>query len=115
MKLPHLFRHPRALLLAGAIPFATVVAGLLAYNCARFGMPLEFGNRLQLTDTDYRSLRMLSLEFLPGRLRDYILTPFGFSPYFPFITNGHDTLPVGLLWTCPFSVCKRPVGDLIAG
>lgn len=104
----YLGRHrsipPWILTVAGTVPATMVVAVLFAYNYARFDSPFEFGNRLQLTDVDYRSLRMLAPDFFWPHLVKYIFPPFGFTHYFPFIANRFDVVPVGLLWACPVSV-----------
>lgn len=100
------------LLLAAAGPFGVIVAALLAYNYARFDSLFEFGNRLQLTDVDYRQVRLLTGEFVWERCRDFLIHPFGVAHYFPFISNRHDLVPVGLIWTSPLSVLS--LGFLLA-
>ena len=72
--------------LAAGVPFAAVLAGLLAYNAARFGNPLEFGFDYQLTATsDQAKVRHFSLTFVPFNLRTYFVAAPQWGRYFPFI------------------------------
>ena len=74
---------PRFLLAA-----AVVVAGglgLLAYNHARFGSWLEFGQRYQLWGADERDVRHFSLAYVPYNAWVYLLALPDLSPYFPFV------------------------------
>jgi hypothetical protein len=68
------------------LPIAVVVAGLLVYNDARFGDPLEFGVRYQLGGIDTLHLKPMSVRFLPINFYYYFLAPAQFQRYFPFVT-----------------------------
>jgi hypothetical protein len=87
---------------------------LLAYNHARFGSPLEFGQNLQLTSAHEQTNRHFGLDYLTQNLPVYLLHPVQWSWDFPYI---HATTPgwslpgyagseemAGLLVTFPFLV-----------
>jgi putative flippase GtrA len=72
--------------LAAGIPLAAVVAGLLWYNAARFGNPLEFGLNYQLTATGYEAkVRHFSVTYAPFNLWVYFLAAPQWGRYFPFV------------------------------
>jgi putative flippase GtrA len=72
-------------LLAAGIPFALIVSGLLAYNWARFGNPLEFGLNYQLTASYEAKGHHFSSAFVPVNLTAYFLSPPQWGRYFPFL------------------------------
>jgi hypothetical protein len=74
----------RRSLLAGAVVLAGGLA-LLAYNHARFGQWLEFGQRYQLWGSDERNVRHFSLSYFPYNAWLYLLSVPSLSPYFPFV------------------------------
>ena len=80
------FRRPRdaRLPLAAAVAIAGGLA-LLAYNVARFGNPLEFGQSYQLWGADERDVRHFSPLYFPYNAWVYLLALPDLSPYFPFI------------------------------
>ncbi|HXQ82327.1 MAG TPA: GtrA family protein [Opitutaceae bacterium] len=101
----------QAVLCAG-IPLAAVVGGLLWYNAARFGNPLEFGLNYQLTGTGYEmKARHFSLTYAPFNLAVYFWAPPQWGRYFPFIHPIHAPAPAagyygleyvyGALVVCP--------------
>jgi putative flippase GtrA len=68
------------------IPLGAVIAGLLAYNAARFGDPLEFGIRYQLTSSaDQTSTKRFSPSYVPFNFRTYFLSTPRWGRYFPFV------------------------------
>ena len=72
------------------LPLAAAVAAagglaLLAYNFARFGHPLEFGQSYQLWGTDERQIRHFSPLYAPYNAWVYLLSLTDLSPYFPFV------------------------------
>jgi putative flippase GtrA len=72
--------------LAAGIPLALVLAGLLAYNAARFGNPLEFGLNYQLTATGYEAkVRHFSITYIPFNIGAYFLAAPQWGRYFPFV------------------------------
>jgi hypothetical protein len=74
----------RRLMIASAIAAAGGVA-LLAYNVARFGHPLEFGQSYQLWGADERGVRHFSLSYAPYNAWLYLFSVPDLSPYFPFV------------------------------
>jgi hypothetical protein len=60
-------------------------AALLAYNVARFGSPLEFGQSYQLWGSDERGVRHFSAAYAPYNAWLYLLSVPDLSPYFPFL------------------------------
>ena len=74
----------RRLALAAAVAAAGGLA-LLAYNAARFGNPLEFGQSYQLWGTDERSIVHFSLRYFRYNAGVYLLGLPDLSPYFPFV------------------------------
>lgn len=74
----------RALLYAG-IPFAAAMAGLLYYNWARFGNPLEFGLNYQLTAVYEAKASHFLARFAPFNLGAYFFGAPQWGRYFPFI------------------------------
>ena len=59
--------------------------GLLAYNQARFGSPLEFGQRYQLTSLGEVDRCHFGLDFALHNLRLYFFWPVSFTPDWPFV------------------------------
>jgi hypothetical protein len=80
------WRRPRdsRLPLAAAVVAAGGLA-LLAYNAARFGNPLEFGQSYQLWGADERGVRHFSPLYAPYNAWVYLLALPDLSPYFPFV------------------------------
>lgn len=58
---------------------------LLAYNVARFGHPLDFGQAYQLWGADERNVRHFSLGYAAHNAWLYFLSVPALSPYFPFV------------------------------
>jgi hypothetical protein len=70
--------------LAAAVAAAGGLA-LLAYNVARFGSPLEFGQSYQLWGTDERQIVHFSLRYFGYNAWVYLFALPDLSPYFPFV------------------------------
>ncbi|HWA09842.1 MAG TPA: hypothetical protein VG838_10360 [Opitutaceae bacterium] len=87
-------------LLPVAIPLAVGGLGLLAYNFARFGHPLEFGQRFSLWGIDEREVHHFSLSYFPFNTWIYLFSLPEVSPYFPFFRSVWPTdLPPGYIAT----------------
>jgi putative flippase GtrA len=72
--------------LAAGLPFGAVLVGLFGYNAARFGNPLEFGLRYQLTASeDQTTTRPFSMSYVLFNLRTYFLAAPQWGRYFPFV------------------------------
>ncbi|HVW19577.1 MAG TPA: tetratricopeptide repeat protein [Opitutaceae bacterium] len=76
-------RVPRLLLAAGA-PLAACALALCAYNAARFGDPLTFGQRYQLSGDQGYYPRHFSAGYLGYNLRTYFLEPGRWTAVRPF-------------------------------
>jgi hypothetical protein len=87
--------------LAAAVPLGLVIGGLMAYNAARFGSALEFGNRYALGELDSTKPRMLSLAYLPAKMA-FLTGPVHWVHYFPFVATTME--PVGILTGLPFLI-----------
>lgn len=127
---------PRRLLqcvMAAGAPFGAVLIGLLGYNAARFGNPLEFGLHYQLTASeDQTRIRPFSVSYVLFNLRTYFLSAPQWGRYFPFVHPFRGVaLPAGyygieytygalivcpLIWFCgllpPWIVRRAPKGPL---
>jgi len=95
--------------LAVALPVGGVVASLLALNFARFGDPLEFGQRLMLGGWDQRSLPSADLAIIWTNAGRYLWAPASYHSYFPFarIPSWEAVgllRHVPLLWLLPFAL-----------
>lgn len=75
---------------AAALPFASICALLIAYNVARFGQPLEFGTKYQITVVSMIDKKVCSLctpaelaRFVNNTVQ-YLAAPVGLWSQFPF-------------------------------
>jgi len=68
------------------LPFVLVFVPLMMYNVARFGSPLNFGNKYQLTVFDARVARF-PLASLPEIVFYYLFQPAQINAVFPFVNN----------------------------
>ena len=90
-------RRP-GLWMAAALPLGAIVGGLLLYNHARFDSYMEFGNRLQLVDRDYRTVPLLTVQNLGSHWRMFLFAlpePVHFFPFFNLDASA------GLFLACP--------------
>ncbi len=92
-------------------PLIAVLAGLALYNASRFGSPLEFGTRYQLTAFNITQYNFFDpARVVPG-LFFYLFQPPHFSLTFPFITLAPEW-PGGGLPSSYFDL--EPVGGALA-
>jgi len=73
---------------AAIMPAMLVGAGLATYNFLRFGDPLEFGWRYQLTDIENTQAHPFDWHYLWFNFKFYFLQPLHWSDTFPFIHAG---------------------------
>ncbi|MDO8540135.1 MAG: hypothetical protein Q7S40_06790 [Opitutaceae bacterium] len=87
-----------------ALATGSIVVGLLGwYNHARFGNPLEFGQRYQLSSINEGAADHFSARYLLTQLWLYLFSPLECSRYFPFLqTAAAADLPPGF-WAHEFS------------
>jgi len=101
------------------LPLAVTAIALCLYNHARFGSPLDFGQKYQLAGANLRALPSLfGIDNLWPNLWSYFVRPFAGTSQFPFIlaVPGDDTFPrfiriphgyeiyepiTGLIWVMP--------------
>jgi hypothetical protein len=88
-------------LLPAFAPLAAVLLGLLAYNHARFGQPLEFGARYMLGNWDQRQLAPVGPGDFLVNFHRYFLSAADYHATFPYVT-APSWQAVGLLWHAPF-------------
>jgi hypothetical protein len=86
-------REFRRLAIAAALPVGLCVLGLLAHNVARFGNPLEFGQRWQLADDRVQNVRLFAPSFIWLNLREYLFSVPRFVAYFPFVLPPPEPIP----------------------
>ncbi len=66
------------------LPIALTAAWVMSYNAARFGSPMEFGAKYQLTVNNI-AMNNISLGFLGMAFYHYFLQPADFRTSFPYI------------------------------
>jgi len=82
--------------LAAGIPLAVIGAGLLAYNWARFGNPLELGLNYQLSTWNEVKKSHFRPAFIPFNAYLYFLSAPQWGRYFPFVHPiAYPKLPPG--------------------
>lgn len=107
-------RAPWRPVLGAAIPLMVIGAGMALHNYLRFGNPLEFGHKYQLTYFDERNMPHFSPRYLGFNAWRYFFSAAQWREYFPFIRpadmppkppgfSGHDDV-FGLVTNLPF-VC----------
>uniref|UniRef100_UPI00384FBA1E hypothetical protein n=1 Tax=Bifidobacterium eulemuris TaxID=1765219 RepID=UPI00384FBA1E len=95
--------------LAMIIPAAVVLAPLMAWNIARFGSPLDFGNAYQITVADMTRYATPWAD-MPLVVGYYLFLPLRFTESFPFLAVSPAPMPEwsyyepmvgGLFCLCP--------------
>jgi hypothetical protein len=103
-------------ILAIIAPLAIVAAAMLWYNAARFGNPLEFGVRYQLTHVDMENRKVCSLCTFPELARfgnnvmHYVFWPVHLRSTFPFVDAQPARLDPAVSWPTPGGVTEQIVG-----
>ncbi len=103
-------------LIATVLPVLVIGLGVLGFNYARFGDPMEFGFKYHLSG-DPPGLTMFSVRNLGYNLWMYFVNFPGVSAHFPFAGPWRSALlkpatvasvehPLGLLTTVPFVLCS---------
>ncbi|KFI58882.1 glycosyltransferase [Bifidobacterium gallicum DSM 20093 = LMG 11596] len=105
------------LLIAVCVPALVVVAPVLAYNHARFGSWLDFGNAYQFTVADMTSFHTPWVN-MPLTMLYYLGLPLRFESTFPFLALSPTPLPLwsftepsigGIVWLMPLMVLALAV------
>ena len=73
------------------VPLLAVVAGILYYNYARFGSPLDFGAAYQLTVGDIHNMKM-SLSAFPLSIYYFFLIPARQTELFPYFDLSNNII-----------------------
>ena len=76
---------------AFVIPLIIGACGIMAYNYARFGSPLDFGAAYQLTVSDINANKIY-LSSLPEAIYHYFFAPLKVQAQFPFIYSAATNL-----------------------
>ena len=103
-------------ILAFFAPLAVVATAMLWYNMARFGNPLEFGVRYQLTHVSMENRKVCSLCSLPELTRfgnnvvHYVFWPPQIRSTFPFLDARPAWLDLAVSWPTPGGVTEQIVG-----
>lgn len=84
----HALRAPAVVAVAALVP----VVPLMAYNRARFGSILDFGNAYQLTVTDMTRFREPVADILPA-IGYYLFLPLRLTGRFPFVALSPTPFP----------------------
>jgi hypothetical protein len=95
-----------------AIPAALCLCGYFAYNLARFGNPLEFGNRYTLVEVDWSHRSPFSVRYALANLFYYGISVPRLSASFPYFVGSAPlpfAAPAGYL-----DYVDRPAGFLPA-
>jgi len=103
-------------LLAFIIPLVVVAAAMLWYNAARFGDPLEFGIRYQLTHVSMDGRKVCSLCSFPELARfgnnvmHYVFWPIHIRSDFPFVDAQPARLDSAVSWPTPGHMTEQIIG-----
>jgi len=98
---------------AALLPLAAVVAGLLAFNQARFGSPFEFGLRYQQFGQDRRHQAFFSLDWLGDHLASHLFHRPTMDTTFPFFPNEPTTLGAAVFLPFDWLAFLVPAGFAI--
>jgi hypothetical protein len=114
---PLLFRRGaagRRQVFAAVAGCGAVTAGIMAYNFARFGSPLEFGTSYILSGIVEAKAKYFSAGYVPFNAYAYFVAPLELGRYFPFFHGaslgvlpagyGFADNPFGLFPNLPFAV-----------
>jgi hypothetical protein len=98
--------------LAFGLPVIACCLGIVAYNYARFGNPLEFGLTYQLADASYQNIRLSMANVVPG-LYYWLLCPPDLVPEFPFVRLALRQPFDALLYVLPARYFLEPTGGVL--
>ena len=110
-------RKPSIKIIAASLaPLAIVAIAMLWYNAARFGDPLEFGVRYQLTHVDMAGKKVCSLCTFPelsrfaNNLGHYLFWPLHVRSTFPFLDAMPARLDPAVSWPTPGNMTEQIIG-----
>ncbi|MCU1492809.1 MAG: hypothetical protein JWO62_573 [Acidimicrobiaceae bacterium] len=90
-------------------PFLAVCVLLLAYNVARFGSPLQFGEQYQLAGFDAQTTPYYQLSYLVPSLYGYVIDPVRLTLGFPYFVLPPPYIPAG----SPASYAPETMGGIL--
>jgi hypothetical protein len=102
--------------LAVMAPLAIVAVAMLWYNAARFGNPLEFGVRYQLTSIPMENRKVCSLCTFPELTRfgnnvmHYVFWPLHIQSAFPFLDAMSARMDRATAWPTPQGMTEQIIG-----
>jgi hypothetical protein len=108
--------RPARALLAFLAPLAIVAIAMISYNMARFGSPLEFGQRYQLTHVAMEGRKICSLCTFPEATRftnnvmHYLFWPIPIRSKFPYLDAMPAQLDPAVSWPTPHGNTEQVVG-----
>jgi hypothetical protein len=79
------FRERLNILISSLTPAAAIIGLVFCYNWARFGRPLEFGQRYQLGGWNQLHLAYSGFGQVWENLRNFLFGDASISPFFPFV------------------------------
>jgi hypothetical protein len=109
-------KRTRKTIIAVVTPLAIVAIAMLWYNAARFGDPLEFGIRYQLTHVDMAGQKVCSLCTFPevarlgNNLQHYLFWPLHVYSAFPFLDPMPARLDRRVSWPTPNGATEQIIG-----
>jgi hypothetical protein len=110
-------RKPSMKMIAASLaPLAIVAIAMLWYNAARFGDPLEFGVRYQLTHVDMSGRKVCSLCTVPevarfaNNIGHYLFWPLHIQSTFPFLDAMPARLDSAVSWPTPGNMTEQIIG-----
>lgn len=96
--------------LFAGFPATAILIGLLGYNFARFGHPLEFGFRFQVNGMPPK---MFSVSWVWHNLRYYYFAKPQLYPYFPFVAPVPDIVRPAQYWSYEQAHGQAYMGPLV--
>jgi len=109
-------KPPMKIIAASLAPLAIVAIAMLWYNAARFGDPLEFGVRYQLTHVDMAGKKVCSLCSFPelsrfaNNIGHYLFWPLQVRSTFPFFDAMPARLDPAVSWPTPGNMTEQIIG-----
>jgi hypothetical protein len=99
------------------LPLALGALGIGWYNWARFGSPLDFGHRYQITGMDLNHIydQVFSLANMLPNLHNYLLNPFTRLEVFPFIKPDWGGKGMLLMLPTPPNYYSEQITGLLPG
>jgi hypothetical protein len=114
--MPFVIERARKTIVAVLAPLAIVAIAMLWYNVARFGNPLEFGIRYQLTNVDMQGQKVCSLCTFPevarlgNNIQHYVFWPLHIHSKFPFVDANPARVDRAVSWPTANGMTEQIIG-----